>query len=106
MTCMYCEFRVEGALSLDVSTCEDATLMDMIPDAGQSMEDMVADQGELEWMIQRLKELDPEAEKIIALCREDDKISDRSIAKALNRPQRTHADHMKRIRNTLKRESR
>ena len=39
---------------------------------------------------------------ILALWQENDKLSDRAIAKALGRPQRTFADQMKRYRTELR----
>ena len=37
-------------------------------------------------LIERLRELDPDADAILALWQENDKFSDRAIAKALGRP--------------------
>jgi DNA-directed RNA polymerase specialized sigma24 family protein len=67
-----------------------------------SMEDVYADRALLEQLFQRLRELDPDADRIIELWKENDKISDRSIAEALGRKQRTFADQMKRIRTELR----
>ena len=53
-------------------------------------------------LIARLRELDPDADAILALWQENDKLSDRAIAKALGRPQRTFADQMKRYRTELR----
>ena len=53
-------------------------------------------------LIERLRELDPDADAVLALWQENDKISDRAIAKALGRPQRTFADQMKRYRTELR----
>ena len=53
-------------------------------------------------LIERLRELDPDADAILALWQENDKLSDRAIAKALGRPQRTFADQMKRYRTDLR----
>lgn len=53
-------------------------------------------------LIERLRELDPDADAILALWQENDKFSDRAIAKALGRPQRTFADQMKRYRTELR----
>ena len=54
----------------------------------------------LEQLIQRLRELDPDADRIIQMLGEE--MSDRAIAKALGRPQRTFADQMKRYRTELR----
>ena len=53
-------------------------------------------------LIERLRELDPDADAILALWQENDKFSDRAIAKALGRPQRTFTDQMKRYRTELR----
>lgn len=66
------------------------------------MEDIYADRALLEQLFQRLRKLDPEADHIIELWNKNDKISDRSIAEALGRKQRTFADQMKRIRTELR----
>jgi hypothetical protein len=66
------------------------------------MEDIYADRALLEQLFQRLRELDPDADRIIELWKENDKISDRSIAEALGRKPRTFADQMKRIRTELR----
>ena len=65
------------------------------------MEDVIADRDLLARLIARLRELDPDADAILTLWQENDKISDRAIAKALGRPQRTFADQMKRYRTEL-----
>ena len=66
------------------------------------MEDVIADRDLLACLIARLRELDPDADAILTLWQENDKISDRTIAKALGRPQRTFADQMKRYRTELR----
>ena len=81
---------------------EDTTLMDAIPDGHTLLEDDAADLDLLARLIARLRELDPDADTILALWSENDTISDRAIAKSLGRPQRTFADQMKRIRTELR----
>ena len=66
------------------------------------MEEVFADRALLELLFQRLRELDPDADRIIELWEANDKISDRSIAEELGRKQRTFADQMKRIRTELR----
>ena len=66
------------------------------------LEDDAADRDLLARLIARLRELDPDADAILTLWQENDKISDRAIAKALGRPQRTFADQMKRYRTELR----
>lgn len=75
--------------------------MDMLPDENASMEQIYEDRILLEQLFQRLRELDPDADRIIAMWMANDKISDRAIAEALGRKQRTFADQMKRIRTEL-----
>ena len=104
MVCMDCEYRKANTISLDApqGEDEDTTLMDVIPDGRTLLEDDAADRDLLARLIARLRELDPEADTILALWQENDSISDRAIAKALGRPQRTFADQMKRIRTELR----
>ena len=80
----------------------DGTLLDTELNETVSMEEVYADRALLEQLFQRLQELDPDADRIIQLWSENDKISDRSIAEALGRKQRTFADQMKRIRTELR----
>ena len=102
--CFNCEFRRAGdILSLDFEnenedgdTCSP---LDSVPDSAPLMADVVADKL-LEQLIQRLRELDPDADRIIQMLGEE--MSDRAIAKALGRPQRTFADQMKRYRTELR----
>lgn len=102
--CLICEYHAPGdTLSLDEENSEsnenlyNTALTDIAP-----MEEIIADRILLEQLFARLKELDPEADKIIAMWQEDYKISDRAIAKKLGRAQRTFADQMKRYRAELK----
>jgi DNA-directed RNA polymerase sigma subunit (sigma70/sigma32) len=102
--CENCEHHIGyGALSLDASNTDDgSSLLDTELTESISMEDYCADRALLEQLFQRLQELDPDADRIIALWEANDKISDRSIAEALGRKQRTFADQMKRIRAELR----
>lgn len=102
--CENCEHHLGyGTLSLDASnTDDDSNLLDTELTETVSMEDIYADRALLEQLFQRLQELDPDADRIIKLWSENDKISDRSIAEALGRKQRTFADQMKRIRTELR----
>lgn len=65
------------------------------------MEEVTSDRILLEQLFQRLRELDPDADKIIEYWKDDSSISDREIAKRLGRKQRTFADQMKKIRTEL-----
>jgi DNA-directed RNA polymerase specialized sigma24 family protein len=102
--CENCEHHLGyGTLSLDApNTDDDSTLLDTELTEPVSMEDVYADRALLERLFQRLQELDPDADRIIQLWKENDKISDRSIAEALGRKPRTFADQMKRIRTELR----
>ena len=92
--CENCEHHLGfGTLSLDASNTEDEnSLLDTELTPSINMEDIYADRALLEQLFQRLRELDPDADRIIELWKENDKISDRSIAEALGRKPRTFAD--------------
>lgn len=104
MFCEDCEYRRAGdMLSLDAPEGDGSvTLLDQQEVSGPRMEDVIADRDLLARLIARLRELDPDADAILALWQENDKLSDRAIAKALGRPQRTFADQMKRYRTELR----
>ena len=103
MFCEECEYRRAGdLLSLDAPEGDDSvTLLNQQEADGPRMEDVIADRDLLARLIKRLQELDPDADTILALWQEDSTMSDRAIAKALGRPQRTFADQMKRYRTEL-----
>lgn len=102
--CENCEHHLGyGTLSLDASNTDDgSSLLDTELTETVRMEEICADRALLEQLFHRLRELDPDADRIIALWASNDKISDRSIAEALGRKQRTFADQMKRIRAELR----
>lgn len=101
--CENCEHHLGyKELSLEAPNTETGdSFMDMLPDESVSMEQVYEDRLLLEQLFQRLRELDPDADRIIAMWMANDKISDRAIAEALGRNQRTFADQMKRIRTEL-----
>ena len=104
--CLICEYRRSGNLaSLDVPIGKEGedTLMDMVPSEAPAIESIIADRDLLDRLFARLRELDPDADTIIAMWMDDDNVSDRAIAKALGRPQRTFADQMKKYRTELRR---
>ena len=117
--CLVCEHHRSGDMaSLDIPVGEDGedTLLDMVPDETPSIESVVADRDLLDRLFARLRELDPDADAIIAMWQADwnDKpVSeligetaahrDRAIAEALGRPQRTFADQIKKYRTELRR---
>ena len=102
--CEDCEYRRAGdILSLDAPEGDGSiTLLDQQEAEGPRMEDIIADREQLERLFKRLRELDPDADTIIALWQENDRISDREIARTLGRPQRTFADLMKKYRTELR----
>lgn len=104
--CLTCEYRRSGDLaSLDIPIGEDGedTLLDMVPSEAPAIESIIADRDLLDRLFARLRELDPDADTIIAMWMDDDKVSDRTIAKALGRPQRTFAEQMRKYRTELRR---
>jgi len=103
MMCMYCEFRSDGTMSLDApqGEDEDMTLMDCIPDDSLPFEDVQADRDLLDRLIARLKEIDPDADFLLANWKKEERVSDRALAEALGEKQRTFADRMKRVRTEL-----
>lgn len=104
--CLVCEHHRSGDMaSLDIPVGEDGedTLLDMVPDETPSIESVVADRDLLDRLFARLRELDPDADAIIAMWQADWNVSDRAIAEALGRPQHTFADQMKKYRTELRR---
>lgn len=104
--CLDCEYHAAGdTTSLDQPLPEgNGTLGDCIPDGIPSIENIIADRDLLKRLIARFRELDPDADRIIQMRLDNPKISDRKIAKALGRPQRTFADQMKRYYTELHKE--
>lgn len=104
--CLSCAYRRSGDLaSLDVPTGEEDedTLLDRIPSEAPAIERLVADRDLLDRLFARLRALDPDADAIIAMWMDDDRVSDRAIAKALGRPPRTFARQMRKYRAELRR---
>lgn len=99
--CDLCEYSAAGdRLSLDVTTEDgNANMYDAIPDREPTMEDVIPDAILLKELIERFRELDPDADLIIEMFKEE--LSDRKIAERLGRKQRIFADQMKRIRKEL-----
>lgn len=102
MMCDDCEFRRAGdVLSLDAPEGDGSvSMMDQQEASGPRMEDIIADRDLLARLIKRLRELDPDADRIIRMLGEE--MSDRAIAEKLSRKQRTFADQMKRYRTELR----
>ena len=96
--CDLCEYHAPDTTSLDEPLPDgNGTLGDYIPDSRPSIEDIIADRDLLKHLIARFRELDPDADRIIQMRLDNPKISDRKIAEALGRKQRTFSDQMKRI---------
>ena len=102
--CEECEFRRAGdLLSIDATEGDGSVnFLDQQEATGPRMEDVVADRDLLARMVKRLRELDPEADAILALWQEDCTLSDRAIARKLGRPRRTFTDQMNRYRTELR----
>lgn len=100
--CLDCEYHVAGdTLSTDVPNEDgEGNMYDYLPDNEPSMEDVISDRLLLQQLIQRLRELDPDADRIIQMLGEE--MSDRAIAERLGRKQRTFADQIKRYRTELR----
>ncbi|MBQ7179381.1 MAG: hypothetical protein IJS08_18335 [Victivallales bacterium] len=104
--CLTCDYhRTNDIVSLDapISECEGSARIDVIPSDAPSIEEVVSDRDLLDRIFARLRELDPDADIIIRMWMADDKVSDRSIAKVLGRPQSTFAGQMKRYRAEFRR---
>lgn len=100
--CPICEFSGAGDMrSLDALNPDgNSGMYDYLPDTAPNMEDIITDRMLLDQLIQRLRELDPDADHIIQMLGEE--MSDRAIAEKLGRKQRTFADQMKRYRTELR----
>ena len=78
-------------------------MYDYLQDSSIPIDEVIADRMLLEQLFSRLRQLDPEADKIIQLWIDNPEgISDRAIARELGRPQKTFADQMKKYRTDLR----
>ena len=105
--CDDCEFRCgQKPLSLDEAITDDdgceSSLLDLLPGNDVDVEEVTADRDLVEKLLQLLREMDPDADRIIELWKEDWKISDRKIAEKIGRKQRNFAYQMKRYREAAK----
>ena len=66
-----------------------------------TMDEQLAEEDLVDRLIERLHQIDPDTESMLNICKEKEKISARAIARALNKPQRTFADQIKRDRMEL-----
>lgn len=102
--CLDCEFCIKKEASLDKPLPNGkGTLSDYISDNTPTPEEIVSDRDLLNCLISRLREIDPEADRIIQIWIDHpESISDRKVAKILGRKQRTFADEMKKFRDEFK----
>ena len=102
--CLDCEFCIKKEASLDKPLPNGkGTLSDYISDNTPTPEAIVSDRDLLNCLISRLREIDPEADRIIQIWIDHpESISDRKVAKILGRKQRTFADEMKKFRDEFK----
>ena len=100
--CDICQYHRQGdVVSLDYESEGGMSLADNIPEDVE-LEEIVADSILLKELFEKLKELDPDGEKIAKLWISNPNLSDRKIAEQLGRKQRTFADQIKKIRKILK----
>ena len=102
--CLDCEFYLSPTVSLDEPIIADdgstdSTRGDYVADPNTLTEKISADRDLLLFLFTRLKEIDPDAEKLMQICKDHPEgISDRKVAKILEQPQRTFAEEMKKFR--------
>ena len=83
----------------------EGTLGDYVPDDKPTIDEVLADRDLLERLIKRLREIDPEADRILEIWQDNPEgISDRKVAEILGRKQRTFADEMKKFRDEFRAE--
>ena len=102
--CLDCEFYLSPTVSLDEpiiaddGSC-DSDRVDYVADPNAITEKIATDRDLLLFLFARLKEIDPDAEKLMRILKDHPEgIADRKVAKILERPQRTFADEMRRFR--------
>lgn len=102
--CLDCEFCIKKEASLDKTLPNGkGTLSDYISDNTPTPEEIVYDRDLLNCLIRRLREIDPEADRIIQIWIDHpESISDRKVANLLGRKQRTFADEMKKFRDEFR----
>lgn len=98
--CLDCEFHNNTTVSLDEPLPDgEGALGDYIPDNSPTPEEIVSDKLLLESLIDHLREIDPDADQIIQIWKDNpDGISDRKVAQMLGRAQRTFAYELKKFR--------
>lgn len=102
--CLDCEFCIKIEASLDKPLPNGkGTLSDYVSDNTPTPEEIVSDRDLLNCLISRLREIDPEADRIIQIWIDHpESISDRKVAEILGRKQRTFADEMKKFRDEFR----
>ena len=105
--CDACEFSCsEELLSLELPFPEEGgnehSLLEQLCSDDMGMEERFADRDLVEKLLQLLREMDPDADRIIALWEEDFRISDRKIAEKLGRLPSTFGYQMKRYREACR----
>lgn len=102
--CFDCEFHNQNTISLDDPLPDgEGTLEDYIPSDVPTPEEITSDRDLLLRLVNRLREIDPEADRIIQIWQDHPEgISDRKVAELLDRKQRTFADEMKKFRDEFK----
>lgn len=102
MDCALCEYRAAGNRVYMESDEEEDELFENIGDERADTEKAVTDKMLLEEVLDRFRELDPDADRIIAMWSENPDISDREIAARLGRGQSTFQKQIARYRSRLK----
>jgi hypothetical protein len=99
--CDDCEFRTGAVISLDAPLPgENGTIGDLVADDHPIPEEIASDRALLECLINRLREIDPEANTIIQIWLDHPKgISDRQVAALLGRAASTFRDEMRFFRS-------
>jgi RNA polymerase, sigma-24 subunit, ECF subfamily len=101
--CDWCEFYTPTTVSLDDPLPGGkGTIGNYITDDAPMLEEIVSDLDILHRLIKRLHELDPDADKIIALWSENPNLSDNDVADAIGRPQETFSNRMRKLREEFK----
>lgn len=98
--CQDCDYYRPAALSLSTPLPDgEGTLEDYVPSNAPTPEEIVSDKILLNHLIAHLREIDPDAEQIIQIWKDNPEgISDRKVAQMLGRAQRTFAYEMKKFR--------
>ena len=100
--CDDCKYHIPDEVSLDAMTADDLPLLSRLPAPDASPEDIAAARLMLVAVIEYMRQLDPEADKIIACLAEDPEMSLSGIARLLGRSPRTFVAQMQRYRMALR----